>query len=231
MHNRREAFQRAADTMRRSLGLGENGGVAIFALKERLSVDIDDEDELVEDPDVVPRSAASAWAISTKHSQTWVDGDTQDAIPPRQLTRRFLQRLMRRFCHGALWYFHRDGTAFSSDDETKEANEPSSDQVTLQPPALLHPRASGALSGKDTDLLRAYFPTATRIIFAPLWDPLNSRWFGGCFCWSSEETRIFSPNVELGGVLGFCSSLMTEDSRIRSQEADNKKAAFIGSIS
>ncbi|KAL2851713.1 hypothetical protein BJX68DRAFT_254722 [Aspergillus pseudodeflectus] len=228
MHNRREAFQRAADTMRRSLGLGENGGVAIFALKDRLSVDIDDEEELVEDPDVVPRSAASAWAISTKHSQTWVDGDAQDAIPPRQMTRRFLQRLMRRFCHGALWYFHRDGTAFSSDEET---NQRSTDQVTLQPPALLHPRASGALSGKDTDFLRVYFPTATRIIFAPLWDPLNSRWFGGCFCWSSEETRIFSPNVELGGVLGFCSSLMTEDSRIRSQEADNKKAAFIGSIS
>jgi hypothetical protein len=228
MNNRREAFQRAADTMRQSLSLGKDGGVAIFALKERLSVDIDDEEDLVEDPDAVPRSAASAWAISTKHSQNWTDEDALDEIPSKQMTRRFLQRIMRRFCHGALWYFHRDGTAFSSDEET---SQPSSEQVTLQLPVLLHPHASGALSGKDTDLLRTCFPTATRIIFAPLWDPLNSRWFGGCFCWSSEETRIFSPNVELGGVLGFCSSLMTEDSRIRSQEADNKKAAFIGSIS
>ncbi|KAJ0417495.1 hypothetical protein BJY00DRAFT_315790 [Aspergillus carlsbadensis] len=230
MSTRREAFQRAADTMRRSLGLGEDGGVAIFALKERLEVDIDDDEEdLVEEAsNAIPRTVASAWAVSTKHNRGWAGGDALDLSPSKQMTRRFLQRMVRRFCHGALWYFHRDGTAFSSDEET---NLPSRGRVTLRPLALLHPRASGALSGKDTDLLRTYFPTATRIIFAPLWDPSNSRWFGGCFCWSSEETRIFSPNVELGGVLGFCSSLMTEDSRIRSQEADNKKAAFIGSIS
>ncbi|KAL2803168.1 two-component sensor protein histidine protein kinase [Aspergillus granulosus] len=229
---RHEAFQRAADIMRRSLSLGEEGGVAIFALEDRFNVDIDEDENLLEDINVVGQSAAAAaataWAIATKNNQSWVGGGAPDLIPPKQMTRRFLQRTIRRFCQGALWYFHRDGTAFSSDEET---NQPNSGRVASQPLDLLHPNTQSSLSGKDTDLLRTYFPKATRIIFAPLWDPLDSRWFGGCFCWSSEETRIFSRNVELGGVLGFCSSLMTEDSRIRSQEADNKKAAFIGSIS
>ncbi|KAL4765001.1 uncharacterized protein BDW70DRAFT_156164 [Aspergillus foveolatus] len=226
---RHEAFQRAADIMRQSLSLGEEGGVAIFAVKDRFDVDEDEEEGLPGEISAVTRTAVTTWAVSARDNHNhWGREDDSDLLPAKRMSQRFLQRLVRCFCKGALWYFHRDGTAFSSDEEV---NHPGSERVMDPLPTILHPRHQGALRGKDADLLRMYFPKATRIIFAPLWDPLNSGWFGACFCWSSEETRIFSPNVELGGVLGFCSSLMTEDSRIRSQEADNKKAAFIGSIS
>ncbi|RAK74650.1 hybrid sensor histidine kinase/response regulator [Aspergillus fijiensis CBS 313.89] len=223
---RHEAFQRAADLMRESLTLGDDGGVAIFAVKDRF--DGDEDEGLLEDTTTGSRSAATTWAISTRnaHDESW--GNESNATSAKQISRHFLRRMMQRFGKGALWYFHRDGTAFSSDEETSSQT---SNQPAFQLPSLLHPRDRDTLNGRDLDLLQTYFPNATRIIFAPLWDASNSRWFGGCFCWSSVETRIFSPHVELGGVLGFCSSLMTEDSRIRSQEADKKKGDFISSIS
>ncbi|RAL08742.1 hybrid sensor histidine kinase/response regulator [Aspergillus homomorphus CBS 101889] len=223
---RHETFQRAANIMRESLILGEEGGVVIFSARD--SFDVDEEEETPAEVSGAPRLEATTWAISTRdcHGSAW--GNEHDLIPAQQMSRRFLRRMIQRFCKGALWYFHRDGTAFSSDDETASQT---STQSAFQMPSMLHPRGQGSLNRRDLDLLQTYFPRATRIIFAPLWDATNSRWFGGCFCWSSVETRIFSPHVELGGVLGFCSSLMTEDSRIRSQEADKKKGDFISSIS
>jgi hypothetical protein len=144
----------------------------------------------------------------------------------------FVRRMVRRYPRGGLWYFYQDGTAFSSDeDAVSSGSEIAVSSSTTLSQQSVHPRPFGTLREKDLQTLRKYFPRATRVVFAPLWDSFNSRWFGGCFGWSAVETRVFSAHVELGGVFGFGSSMMVEHSRAQSQESDRKKGDFISSIS
>jgi signal transduction histidine kinase/CheY-like chemotaxis protein len=223
-------FQRAAQIMRKSLDLGEDGGVVIF---DSNATPGSDPDEDSRDAPAASRSLAKICAISRKHTYT-VDSENQPtSLPMTQMDRGFLKRILRRFDKGAIWYFHEDGTIFSSDDDTSKSESEGNDEIpsSQRSPSMSQPRLQGVLREKDLKALRKFFPVATRIIFTPLWDTFKSQWFGGCFCWSSAETRIFSSHVELGGVLGFGSSLMMEHNRIQSKESDKKKADFISNIS
>lgn len=219
-------FQHAANSIRQSLDLGTNGGVVIFGTNAR--AEPDSHNGLGQDPE--PRSRlANIWAISDTQSHD-ENGGVSHLHPAAQMDLHFARRILRRYRRGGLWHFHQDGTAFSSDEDEVSTGE--RDVVGLSPPPLsLHPHSFGALREKDLQALKKYFPNAKRIMFVPLWDSFNSRWFGGCFSWSCLETRVFSAHVELGGFLGFGSSLMVEYSRIQSQESDKKKDDFISTIS
>lgn len=221
-------FHRAAQIMRKSLDLGEDGGVVIF--DANVAFGLDQEENPAEMP-ITPQPVANICAISTKNSKMMDFMVQLDSIPASQMDRSFLKRMLRRFRKGALWYFHQDGTTFSSDEDTSKSSDEENHDSSPQESNMSQPRPQGVLREKDLQLLKKYFPEASRIIFVPLWDSFNSRWFGGCFCWSSVESRIFSSHVELGGVFGFGSSLMIEHSRIQSLESDKKKGDFISSIS
>ncbi|KAJ5646742.1 CheY-like superfamily [Penicillium lividum] len=143
----------------------------------------------------------------------------------------FLRRMIRHHPRGGLWYLHYDGVAASSDEDGSGSGSMKDIQADCQPPLSVHPESLRSLREKDLQSMKRNFPSATRVIFAPLWDSLNSRWFGGVFCWSRAETRVFSPHVDLGGLFGFGSSLMVEHSRIRSEESAKQKGDFISTIS
>ncbi|QQK42996.1 CheY-like superfamily [Penicillium digitatum] len=223
-------FQRAAQIMRKSLDLGEDGGVVIFDSNATPGLDLDEDSR---DAPADSRPLAKICALSRKHNDMIGPQDQPNSLPITQMDRGFLKRLLRRFSKGAIWYFHEDGSVFSSDDDDASNSESEGDDLNpySQSPSMSQPQLQGVLRESDLRTLRKYFPDATRIVFTPLWDSVKSQWFGGCFCWSSAETRIFSAHVELGGVLGFGSSLMVEHSRIQSQESDKKKADFISNIS
>ncbi|KAJ5639483.1 CheY-like superfamily [Penicillium longicatenatum] len=93
------------------------------------------------------------------------------------------------------------------------------------------PRVTPVASGEGPPVDEEVFPQRDEGYFLPLWDSLNSRWFGGAFCWSRAETRVFSAHVDLGGLFGFGSSLMVEHSRIQSQESAKQKGDFISTMS
>lgn len=220
----RPTFQRAANIMRDSLDLGADGGVIIVDSSEDADQDpYDTSDEEKE------RKLAKVWGISDPKSPS--DPGMFDAHPATQMDSHFVRRMIRRHPGGGLWYLHYDGTAFSSDDDGASSGSRADELPSEAPLPSVHPQSLRSLRQKDLQATKKYFPKATRIIFAPLWDSLNSRWFGGCFCWSCVETRVFSPHVELGGLFGFGSSLMVEHSRIQSQESANQKGDFISTIS
>lgn len=220
----RPTFQRAANIMRDSLDLGADGGVIIVDSSEGADQDpYDTSDEEKE------RKLAKIWGMSDLKSPS--DPGMSDAHPATQMDSHFVRRMILRHPGGGLWYLHYDGTTSSSDEDGAISGSRTDELPSEAPSPSVHPQSLRSLREKDLQATKKYFPRATRIIFAPLWDSLNSRWFGGCFCWSCVETRVFSPHVELGGLFGFGSSLMVEHSRIQSQESANQKGDFISTIS
>lgn len=218
-----QTFQRAARLMRQSLGLGSHGGVMIVDTNVHAEMNA-----LHGVGQHYPRTKSVRVCALDDADATSIGGDLEcSSLPATKMDLSFARRISRRYRRGGLWYFHQDGTAFSSDEE--EIN--SIGLNDFSPPLSIHPQSFSQMPAKDLKAMKRYFPSATKIIFVPLWDSFSSRWFGGCFIWSSLETRVFSAHVDLGGLFGFGSSLMVEYSRILSQDSDKKKSDFISTIS
>ncbi|KAJ5569003.1 CheY-like superfamily [Penicillium hetheringtonii] len=218
-----QTFQRAARLMRQSLGLGPHGGVMIVDTNVRAEMNA-----LHGAGQHHPTRKSVRVCALDDADDTSSGGDLEySSLPATKMDLSFARRILRRYRRGGLWYFHQDGTAFSSDDEEISSMGQNEDS----PPFSIHPQSFSQMPAKDLKAMKKYFPSATKIIFVPLWDSFSSRWFGGCFIWSSLETRVFSAHVDLGGLFGFGSLLMVEYSRILSQDSDKKKADFISTIS
>lgn len=222
-HSNIWAFRRAANLLRESMELSGDSGV-IFLESGNTPFDMErgrfDSDE---------NSPAPVLAISTNEEPFAPEPGSTSACAAAHLDRNFLQQILRRYPKGKIWSFHRDRTVFASSDDDEKPNPNS-------PVSIVRTSDSFPSSGKkwratESALLEKYFPNASQVLFVPLWNAANSQWFAGCFCWNSNETKVFSPAVELASVMGFGYSIMAECSRVESVIADRQKGDFIGSIS
>ncbi|KAL4941626.1 hypothetical protein BDV06DRAFT_194042 [Aspergillus oleicola] len=218
------AFRRAANLLRESLELDGDGGVVFLEASNAPATDIDSGS----DYSAENATPASVLAMSTTDEPFAPAAGSTGASPAANLDAIFLQQLFRRYSKGKLWSFHRDGIVSSSDDEKAKSPRSSSRHAKSPDLSKTGPKRWRAV---ENSLLNVYFPNATQVIFIPLWNAASSQWFAGCFCWNSDETRVFSPSVELSSVMGFGSSIMVEHSRLESLIADRQKGDFIGSIS
>ncbi|PYH44094.1 hybrid sensor histidine kinase/response regulator [Aspergillus saccharolyticus JOP 1030-1] len=203
-------FQRAANLLRESLELGDDGGVIFLRADPHL---------LHETKWRTSSSSGTSTLREPFASQSGGSRSTQ--YPASELNLEFLHQLLERYNYGRLWSFFRDGLLSSSDDDRPaqaESHAATADQ-------------SKGMKASENSTLNRYFPGATQVLFVPLWNAADSQWFAGCFCWNTLETRVFNPTVELSSVLGFASSIMAEYSRMQSVAADRQKSHFIGSIS
>lgn len=219
-------FQCAANIMRESLDLGSNGGVVIMGTSEDVDRDTSGSPDRERE-----KKVAKLWAVSDTNRQPYENREEFDLYPASQMESSFVRRMIRHHPRGGLWYLHYDGGVISSDEDGISSGSLNDARDPSKPPPSVHPESLRSLREKDLQSIKKNFPNATRIIFAPLWDSLNSRWFGGAFCWSRSETRVFSAHVDLGGLFGFGSSLMVEHSRIQSQESARQKGDFISTMS
>ncbi|KAL4924573.1 putative sensor histidine kinase/response regulator [Aspergillus undulatus] len=218
------AFRRAANLLRESLEVDADGGVVFLEVGNAPAADV----ESGSDYTAENASPASVLAMSTSEEPFAPAPGSTLASPAADLDIVFLQQLLRRYSKGKLWSFHRDGSVSSSDDEKTKSTRSRSQYVKTPELAKGGPKRWRAI---ENSLLNTYFPNATQVLFVPLWNAASSQWFAGCFCWVTEETKVFSPSVELSSVMGFGSSIMVEHSRLESLISDRQKGDFIGSIS
>lgn len=224
-HDHTWAFRRAANLLRESLELENDGGVMFLESNNSPTVnDIDTGSDCSGYGE--GSNPAPVLAISTTEEPFAPCPGSTVLYPATNLEGGFLQQLLRRYAKGKLWSFHRDGMISSSDDEQPRRTR---SRVTRSPD--LSRGSSKKWKSFENSMLNMYFPNATQVMFVPLWNAANSQWFGGCFCWNTEETRVFNPSVELSSLLGFGSSLMAECNRVESLISDRQKGDFIGSIS
>ncbi|KAJ5162206.1 hypothetical protein N7492_007598 [Penicillium capsulatum] len=232
-HGNSWCFRRAANLLRESLDLSNDGGVIFLEASNPSLADIDSgSDASTADGDSGP---ATVLSMSTNDEPFSMRSGPLANVPAASLDRSFLSILLRRYPKGKLWSFHRDGLISTSDDDDQEPHLHGFQASNISPPghppiAVTKPLGKRRKAGENS-ILNRYFPNATQIIFVPLWNAVNSQWFAGCFCWTTVETQVFTSAVELSSVLGFGSSIMAESSRVESLIADRQKGDFIGSIS
>lgn len=224
MHNNHWTFRRAANLIRESLELTGDGGV-IFLENSSMPMDVDNTRlDYFEDAD----SPVSVLGVSTNEEPFAPEPGSNATCAAANCDRRFLQNVLHRYPKGKVWTFHRDRSLFaSSDDDEKSPNSPVSAVRTPDAP----PATSKKWRASEATQLAKYFPGASQVLFVPLWNAATSQWYAGCFCWSTTETQVFSPTVELASIMGFGYSIMAELSRLESIIADRQKGDFIGSIS
>jgi hypothetical protein len=225
MHNNHWAFQRAANLIRESLELTGDSGV-VFLESSNTPVDSDNDQF-----NYFPESSTSArvLAMSTGDDPIAPEPESTSTYPAANFERRFLHHVLRRYPKGKIWAFHRDRSLFTSSDDDDKPNPDSPVSVIKTPDSS---RGSGKKwRTTETAHLGRYFPNSSQVLFVPLWNTASSQWFAGCFCWNTNETKVFNPSVELTSVMGFGYSIMAEYSRVESVIADRQKGDFIGSIS
>ncbi|EIT72431.1 signal transduction histidine kinase [Aspergillus oryzae 100-8] len=222
VHGNSWAFKRAANLLRESLELGDDGGVIFLEAGNTPMLDI----ESGSDCSTENSSPAPVLAISTNDEPFAPGPGSSNLYPASNFDSSFLHQLLRRYSKGKLWSFHRDGLVSSSDDE-----KPSRSRSRATKTSELGRGTGKKWKSLENSMLNLYFPNATQVLFVPLWNAANSQWFSGCFCWNTVETRVFNSSVELSSVLGFGSSIMAEYSRVESLISDRQKGDFIGSIS
>ncbi|KAJ5294044.1 hypothetical protein N7508_008865 [Penicillium antarcticum] len=220
-------FQRAANLIRESLELEGEGGVVFVEGGNDMMIDFDTRSEV--SGSLENNKSATVLGISAGDSPLGPETGSIAQFPVSGIDDGFLHGLLCRYGQGKLWSFHRDGLFSSSDsDESADTSRESRARERTRTTKAKRAKKWKTIENK---MLNQYFPGATQVMFVPLWDAINSQWFGGCFCWNNVENVVFDPQVELSSLLGFGSSIMAECNRIQSQMSDRQKADFLGSVS
>tara|TARA_R110002003_G_scaffold645_5_gene20948 strand:+ start:28169 stop:30385 length:2217 start_codon:yes stop_codon:yes gene_type:complete len=84
---------------------------------------------------------------------------------------------------------------------------------------------------RHVERLQALIPGIKSAIFLPLWDFERSRWFAGCFCWSTRSERILDGQLDLPFLKTFGHSIMQEVARLDALTTDRAKTTFLSSLS
>ncbi|CAG7921818.1 unnamed protein product [Penicillium olsonii] len=217
-------FQRAANLIRESLELEGDSGVAFVEAGNDPELDNETGSDTASSTKF--RKSASILSISTGENSFGPETGSLSQFPVSKIDEVFVQGLLNRYAQGKMWSFHRDGLFSSSDSE--DTVRESRSRTRARSPRSNRPRKWKTLENK---MLNRLFPGATQVIFVPLWNAANARWFGGCFCWNNVENVVFDPEVELSSVLGFGSSVMAECNRVEAHISNRQKEDFLGSVS
>ncbi|KAH8690517.1 hypothetical protein BGW36DRAFT_56778 [Talaromyces proteolyticus] len=225
MHTHHWTFRRAANLIRESLELTGESGV-IFLENSNTPLDVDNGRLEFSDDNEPP---APVLCVSTSDAPFASEPASSETCAAANFDRRFLQSVLRRYPKGKIWSFHRDRSLFASSDD--DENNPTSPVSAVKVPPDAPSRSNKKWRATEEAQLAKYFPTASQVMFVPLWNAATSQWFAGCFCWNCTETQVYNASVELASMMGFGYSIMAELSRLESIIADRQKGDFIGSIS
>jgi hypothetical protein len=94
--------------MRQSLALGEEGGVIFVDANENSNIEVDAKASRI----------TSVLALSTNQDPFSTKSRPQELLAASPLEQSFLKRMLKWHPRGGLWYFHDDGSCFTSDNDT-----------------------------------------------------------------------------------------------------------------
>ncbi|GAB7336561.1 hypothetical protein MBLNU13_g09831t2 [Cladosporium sp. NU13] len=242
-HNRRGAFQRAAEILCRSLridgaafldtsvrsfgGLAETTETSTGGSDDSAPENIESATEELNVEDTKACKVLGCAQIVRRGG-----AEREFCQQPRKLTESFIRHLMRRNPEGKVWTFDEDLNAPSEDDISTEDESADCD--------LLPGQASTASSSKksarkkrhsDGENLQLAFPGARCIALHGIWDSIRRRWSVAGLFWTYDPLRVLSESTEMQFVAAFCEVVTAETKRLEAVGSDKAKSDFISSVS
>lgn len=129
----------------------------------------------------------------------------------RLVSERLLKSLLTRYPQGKLWFFDVDGSNLSAEDESPFAKQ--LPEVVSKSNGLIRKQT-------ETKLLQLTFPGVRQLLFVPLWDAGQTRWFAGYFCSSTSVQHVLWSESELSFLTAYNNTVMAEVSSLATIAAD-----------
>lgn len=161
----------------------------------------------------------------------------------KQMSKRFLAKLLRRYPEGKIFNFDASGelqSDDSSDDNpdavhsAEEASIAANDVDIHGPVPSDNPTKrinKSSRDAKEAKQIYAYFPQAHSVAFLPIWDSKRERWFASSFLYSLTPLRVFTVEDELSLLKAFCNSVTVQVHRLEMLMDSNAKSDALGSLS
>jgi signal transduction histidine kinase len=172
--------------------------------------------------------------LGSANSDVGIGGDAKEA--GWDLREQFLKHLQRRYPQGKVFSFDVSGTALTS--ESTDENSSVTVGVTggnprFSGPKKRHRKGKGRplTLEKDAEKLTKIFPGARSIVFYPMWDARQNRWFSAFFAWTTKSTHMFTAWADLTYIHTFCNSIMMEVHRLDIEKETQVKSNLVSSIS
>lgn len=176
------------------------------------------------------RSLCEVMGLSVAQQETYGKLQPNDFV----MKADSMEKYIKLFPQGKFFSFTDTGTGISSGDEMScEDKAEGSIAVPSGKPATTGPEAkAGGRKPRftPTELLKT-LPGIRSLIFLPLWDFADAKYFAGCFIWTSTAGRLLNPENELPYLKAFGNCIMSEISRVKAERSDVAKSTFIASIS
>lgn len=120
----------------------------------------------------------------------------------------FLQRLMDRHPHGAVW--HSSGSKF------RQVRNETLVDIDLQ---------------EEGHRLKSTFKDVRQLVFKPLTDPTSLKRLGACFVWRTKSIPLFTDAADLGSLKAFLHVVESEIARYDASSVAKQKENFVSSVS
>ena len=120
----------------------------------------------------------------------------------------FLQRLMDRHPHGAMWHSSKSGFMQVKNETLVE--------IDLQ---------------EEVRRLTSTFENVKQLVFKPLTDPTSHKRLGACFAWRTKSIPLFTDAADLGSLKAFLHVVESEIARYDASLLVKQKETFVSSVS
>lgn len=145
-----------------------------------------------------------------------------------------LDRYFTLYPSGKSMFFTQNRNLSSGDDSTSDSQVESSRQADVSLTAntsSIAPTGRKKKSRMDHEELLRLVPGVEHLVFLPLRDFVNDKWFSGCFLWTSSAGRMMSLDRNMSFLKAFGNTIMSEILRSHTARLDQAKTTFIASMS
>ena len=149
-------------------------------------------------------------------------------LPGLSMPENELKKCLQRYPYGKIFNFSDQGSVSSGDESIPDETIIGSGRAESDH----HSRRKRSRGSRflPRDMLKM-LPGVRSVIFLPLWDYAQTRWFAGAFIWTDQVGHLSYPEGEMPYLKAFCSCIMSEVASMEALNTNRAKTTFIASIS